>query len=200
MDNDKLMTGEEGLEIIQAMINKAKHQFGDNGHLYLMWGWVVLFCSLTQFVMLTYVNTNYHYAIWFLTWPAALYQAIYLYRRRKKKRVKTYTDDILANVWLVFVILMFLFGYMFGTIMGKDYYLFINPGFLALYGMPTFLSGIILKFRPLIIGGVCCWLLAMLSALSTPTYHLLFQAAGVIIAWIIPGYMMRSRFKKQQSA
>jgi len=194
------MTSEEGLEIIQAMINKAKHQFGDNGHLYLMWGWVVLFCSLTQFVMLTYFHFSYHYMIWFLTWPAALYQAIYLYRRKNQKRVKTYTDDILTNVWLVFVILMFLFGYMFGTIMGQDYYLFINPGFLALYGMPTFLSGIILKFRPLIIGGICCWLLAMFSALATPTFHLLFQAAGVIIAWIIPGYMMRLRFKKQESA
>jgi hypothetical protein len=198
IENDKLSSGEEGLAIIQAMINKAKHQFGDNGHLYLMWGWVVLFCSLTQFVILRFFYTPYHYVVWFITWFAALYQAIYLRKRKRQKGVRTYTDDILSNVWLVFIILMFLFGYMFGTMMGKDYYLFINPGFLALYGMPTFLSGIILKFRPLIIGGICCWVLAMVSALSSPTYHLLFQAVGVIIAWIVPGYMMRSRFYKQQ--
>jgi hypothetical protein len=90
-----------------------------------------------------------------------------------------------------------MFGFLFGSIMGREYYRFINPCFLALYGMPTFLSGIILKFRPLIIGAVSCWVLAMLSAFTSPIYHLLFLAAGVIIAWIIPGYLMRSRFKKQ---
>ncbi|HTF31790.1 MAG TPA: hypothetical protein VK625_23190 [Flavitalea sp.] len=198
MENDQLSTGEEGLAIIQSMINKAKNQLGDNGHLYLMWGWVVLVCSLTQFVILNFFYSPYHYMVWFVTWLAVIYQAIYLYTRKKKKRVKTYTDDIISNVWLVFVILMFLFGFLFGSIMGKDYYHVINPGFLALYGMPTFLSGIILKFRPLIMGGICCWILAMISAFASPTYHLLFLAAGVIIAWIIPGYIMRSKFKKQQ--
>jgi hypothetical protein len=200
MENDQLSTGEEGLAIIQSMINKAKNQMGDNGHLYLMWGWVILLCSLTQFVLLTYFSSPYHYVVWFVTWLAVIYQAIYLYRKKKQKRVKTYTDDIISNVWFVFVILMFLFGFLFGSIMGKDYYLFINPAFLALYGMPTFLSGIILKFRPLIIGGICCWILAMFSAFANPAYHLLLLGAGVVIAWIIPGYMMRSRFRKQQIA
>jgi hypothetical protein len=57
-----------------------------------------------------------------------------------------------------------------------------------------------LKFRPLVVGGICCWLLSICAAISTSEFHLLFLAAGVIIAWIIPGYMMRSKFKKQQLA
>ena len=200
MENDKLTSGEESLAIIHAMINKAKHQFSDNGHLYLLWGWVVLLCSITQFLILKFFYTPYHSLVWLLTWLAVIYQAIYLYKRKKHQRVKTYTDEILGSVWLVFVILMFLFGIMFAIILGKDYYLFINPGFLAIYGMPTFLSGVILKFRPLVVGGICCWLLSICAAISTSEFHLLFLAAGVIIAWIIPGYMMRSKFKKQQLA
>ncbi|MHA4843737.1 hypothetical protein ACX0G7_06225 [Flavitalea antarctica] len=200
MENDKLTSGEESLAIIHAMINRAKHQFSDNGHLYLLWGWVVLFCSVSQFVIINFFYTPYHNLVWLLTWVAVGYQFVYLYRRKKQQRVKTYTDEILGSVWLVFVILMLLFGVMFGVIMGPTYYLLINPGFLALYGMPTFLSGVILKFRPLIAGGICCWILSIFAALSAPDFHLLFLAAGVVIAWIIPGYMMRSRFNKQKLA
>jgi uncharacterized membrane protein len=200
MENDKLTSGEESLAIIHAMINKAKHQFSDNGHLFLLWGWVVLFCSISQFVIINFFYTPYHNLVWLLTWVAVLYQAVYLYRRKKQQRVKTYTDEILGSVWLVFVILMLLFGIIFGIVLREDHYLLINPGFLALYGMPTFLSGVILKFRPLIIGGISCWLLAVSAAISSPDFHLLFLAAGVIIAWIIPGYIMRSKFNKQKLA
>jgi hypothetical protein len=200
MENDKLTSGEQSLAIIQEMINKAKHQFGDNGHLYLMWGWVVLICAVSQFVLLTFFKSPYHYSVWMATWLAAIYQQVYISRRKKKRLVKTYTEDILSYVWIVFVIMMFMFGFIFGSIMGTEYFRFINPGFLALYGMPTFLSGIILKFRPLVIGAIACWILAMFSAFAAPNFHLLFLAAGVIIAWIVPGYMMKSKFKKQQIA
>jgi hypothetical protein len=196
MENDQLSTGEEGLAIIQSMINKAKNQFGDNGHVYLLWGWVILLCSITEFIMIYYFNYKHHYMVWFLTWGTGIYHGIYAYRTKRKRIVKTYTDDILSYVWMVFLVLMLLFGLVFGMILGKDYYRIINPGFLALYGMPTFLSGIIIKFRPLIIGAVCCWILSITSALSTPVFHLLLLAAGVICGWIIPGYLMRVRYKR----
>lgn len=197
MENDKLTSGEESLAIIQSMINTAKSQISNNGHLYLMWGWLVLVCSLAEFYLLNIARYPYHYAVWFLTWFAGIYQGIYSYRNRHKRKVRTYTDEILSYVWIVFMILMFMFGFMFGAILGNEFYKFINPGFLALYGMPTFLSGIILKFRPLIIGAICCWVLAITATLTPVKYNLLLLAAGVICAWIIPGYLMRSKFRKQ---
>lgn len=72
----------------------------------------------------------------------------------------------------------------------------IDPMILVLYGMPTFLSGVILKFRPLIIGGICCWLLAIVSPFVDNDFQLLLLATGVCAGWIIPGYILRNRFKK----
>jgi len=66
-----------------------------------------------------------------------------------------------------------------------------------MYGMPTFLSGIILKFRPLIIGGVCCWVFSFFSSFVASEYQSLFIAAAVIVAWIIPGYILKQIFKKE---
>jgi hypothetical protein len=93
------------------------------------------------------------------------------------------------------VVLMLLFGFLFGRLLGEEYYRFINPGFLALYGMPTVISGTILRFRPLILGGIFCWILALISTVTAYPYQLLLLGAAVIAAWIIPGYLLRNRYK-----
>jgi hypothetical protein len=94
---------------------------------------------------------------------------------------------------------MFLMGYVFGSILGDEYYKMVSPGFLVLYGIPTFLSGIILRFKALVIGGICCWILSVLSLLVSPSYQLLFLSAAMLAAWIIPGYLLRSKYKKTNS-
>lgn len=193
---EEKFTPEQSLELIGQMINKAKNKFGENGHLYLLWGWAILACSLAQFILAYYVKWEHHYMVWFLTWLVFIYQMIYLARQKKREKVKTYTDDIIKIVWITFVVLMFLFGFLFGKLMGEEYYKFFNPGILALYGMPTVLSGAILKFRPLVIGGIFCWILSIISPYIPFQYQLLLLSAAVIAAWIIPGYLMRKRFKQ----
>jgi hypothetical protein len=131
-----------------------------------------------------------------LTWLAFIYQTFYLIREKRRERVKTYADNIIGFVWMVFVVMMFLFGFLFGRELGDNYYKMISPGFLALYGMPTFLSGIILKFRPLILGGISCWVLSIISLFIPYHLQLLLLSVAVGIAWIIPGYLLRSKYKK----
>ena len=194
--NTQKLSELESLAIIQNMINKAKNEFSENGHMYLLWGWVILICSVGHFILIHFTDYSKHYLIWMLTWLAVIYQLIYLYRVRKKQRVRTYTDEIIGYVWMVFVILMFLFAFLFGRMLGNSYYHYINPGFLALYGMPTFLSGVILKFRPLQAGGICCWILSIAATTISYDYQLLLLAAAVIVAWIVPGYILRRRYKK----
>src|ERR1051325_1728372 len=102
---------QDSLLLIESMIKKAKNRFGENGFLYLLWGWVILFCSLSQFVLHYFVHYERHYLVWMTTWLALGVQFIYIYRKRRRKRVSTYTEDILRYVWITFVILMFLLGF-----------------------------------------------------------------------------------------
>jgi hypothetical protein len=194
MEDEKL-SGKESLEIIQSMINKARNQFGENGHLYLLWGWVVLFCSMAEFLLLHFYDYPKHYLVWMLTWLAFIYQVIYVYRNKKREKVKTYTGDILGYVWLVFVILMLMTTILFSVLAQSKTQALINPFILSLYGMPTFLSGKILRFNPLVIGGICCWLLALIAAFMPYDIQILFFGLSVIIAWIIPGSLLRKRFQ-----
>lgn len=193
-ENEKQMTEAESLSIISAMINQARNRFSETGTLYLLWGWVVLICCLTQFVSLKYFNYEKGYQVWFLTWLAVIYQFIYLAKKKKSEKVKTFADEILGFVWMAFVSCTAILVYL--LIVQKSYYS-IYPTILVMYGMPTFLSGIILKFKSLIIGGVCCWILALCTPFIFREYYLLLLALAVITAWIIPGYLLRAKYKKQ---
>jgi hypothetical protein len=175
--SEERFSPEQSLQLIGSMINTAKGRFSENGHLYLLWGWTVFVCSIAQFILMYYVRFEQHYLVWMLTWLVFIYQMVYLSRQKKKIKVRTYMDEIMGVVWITFVILMFLFGFLLGMLMGDDYYRYINPAFLALYGMPTVLSGTILKFIPY-------------------EYQLLLLAVAVAIAWIVPGYILRSKYKK----
>lgn len=185
----------DSLQLIERMINKAQNRFSENGHLYLLWGWVVLVCSITSFVAIYfYDNAKILMYVWMLTIPTVIYQMIYLARVKKNTAVRTYTDEINSYVWFVFVIM----GFLVGIIVGRSGHpeLF-NPFVLMLYGMPTFLSGVILKFMPLRIGAICCWILSLVSVLIPYQFSFLLLAMAVITTWIVPGYLLRSRFKTQ---
>src|SRR5262245_52918671 len=109
--SDENFSPEQSLKVIHSMIEKAKNQFSESGHLYLLWGWVVLLCSLAQFVLYKIVHYEKHYMVWMACWGAVIYQFIYLYRKHRRERVKTYTDKIIGIVWLAFFMLMVLIGF-----------------------------------------------------------------------------------------
>lgn len=184
----------QSLELIAGMINKAKNKFSESGTLYLVWGIAVLICSLSQFVLgniLGYKNAHY---VWFFTWAVYIYQAIFLFRKKKNLKVKTYTDEIIGYVWICFIICFFIM--LFILLYSKSFNL-IYSSILVLYAIPTFLSGTILKVKPLITGGICCWALAFSSLFIPLNYHLLLISIAVLVAWIIPGLYLRNKFLTQ---
>lgn len=188
-------SAKDSLQLIESMISKAQNRFNENGHLYLLWGWVILACSITSFVSIyffgSYKNLMY---VWMLTLPTVIYQMIYLSRVKKSTTVRTYTDEINSYVWMVFVVMGFLVGIIIGRSGHPELF---NPLILMLYGMPTFLSGIILKFAPLRIGAISCWVLALVSVFVPYEFSFLLLGLAVITTWIVPGYLLRSRFKQQ---
>ena len=197
MENkEKNLSPEESLQLIESMINKAKDQFGEDGHLYILWGWLVLVCSVAEFVLFHFFQYEKHYLVWSVSWLLLIYQIYYLLKKHRKQKVRTYTASIIAYVWVTFVILTFLIGFLIGRLGGDDqYFLHIFPLLLALYGMPVFLSGIIIRFRPLALGGICCWVLSVIATFLPYAYQMLMLSLAMICAWLIPGYLLRSKYR-----
>ncbi len=194
MKQETVLNESQSLELIASMINKAKNNFAENGMLYLLWGWVVLICCTTQFIASYFFNLPYAHFVWFLTWAVVIYQIFYLRKRKQLQRSKTYTNEITGMVWLVFFICMVLVIFISIQFQNAE---MINPLLLVLYGVPTVLSGAIMKFKPLVFGGIFCWVLAVISPFVKVEFHMLLIALSVIAAWIIPGYLLQVKYKKE---
>ncbi|MEJ7671852.1 MAG: hypothetical protein WKF59_03890 [Chitinophagaceae bacterium] len=64
---------------------------------------------------------------------------------------------------------------------------------------PHFYQVSFLRFKPLKIGGIICWLLAIGAMFTTYQYQLLLLALAVIAAWIIPGFILRAKYNKENN-
>ena len=144
MENSETkMSESESMQLITSMINKAKNLYGETGLFYLIWGWVILFCFLTEFINGLFFHNPKGNFVWLLIYVVLIFQIIYKRRTKKFQRTKTYTREINEFVWIAFFICLMLT--IFTCVTLKRYEL-INPLLLIMYGMPTFLSGIIIKF------------------------------------------------------
>ena len=189
MANENELTEQQSLEIITQMINKAKEDYEETGIGALLWGSLVTFCALITFGNF-YWHITIFYFVWFLTLFALIPQIIISVRTAKRKKYKTYRDEAMAAIWISFGVALFLVA-----IYSSKYEL-PNAGalFMIVYGIPTFATGYIHQFKPMIIGGIVFWVCAAICFYVQFPYIMLFIAASSIIAWIIPGLILRRRY------
>ena len=190
--DDLIMSEKDSMRLITSMINKARNVVSENGFLYIVWGWVILICCVVQLLSDLLFHYPYAYYIWFSTYAVLIFQIIYLVRKKKSGITKTYTEEINAFVWIAFAIGAMLMVFICVTMKANQ---LILPLLLVFYGLPTFLSGAVLKFTPLLIGGISCWILAFLSAIIEFEFQLVLIAIAVISAWLIPGYLLQKKYK-----
>lgn len=192
MENNESLSANDSLKLIESMIYKAQNRFSENGTLYLLWGWTIFFCSLVQYFSLKYTSFSNASLVWVSVVFVMIYQIFYLSKKQKTEKVKTYTDEIIGYVWMSFGICMGLLTFIMSKL---NVWMLFYPFIFLFYGIPTFLSGAIMRFKPLMIGGICCWVLSIVASFITSIEVILLLVPAVLFGWIIPGYLLRTRFK-----
>ncbi|MBN2175444.1 MAG: hypothetical protein JW731_15035 [Bacteroidales bacterium] len=183
------MTEKESLKIIHEMIAASKGNLKDNSFFYLLWGWLVLIASITHYILL---RIGWEYA--YLPWPVlmtigGIASVIAGIRLGKKMKVITVIDKAMMYLWWAFVILILIILIM--TSMKKIDWTATYPLIISLYGLGTFVSGGILKFKPLLLGGIACWVISIIAFFVAPINVLLLTALSIVISYLIPGYMLK---------
>lgn len=185
-------TPEQSLQLIQSMINKTKQNMSDNSIYFLVWGWLTFIACTGQFVLKNIFQYEKHYMVWIVI---IIGVAFSIYQGRKDKttiKARTYVDENMKHLWAGMAISFFVLG-MILTKLGWGTVIF--PFFIMLYGLGTFVSGNFIQFRPLIIGGIIAWALAIGSTVVNYDYQMLFGAGAILISFIIPAHMLRYRNK-----
>ena len=191
---EKQIDEQMSLRIISEAIENAKANFKDNGFFYLLWGWLVLGASLLQYGLIQFSNTPYHWVGWpIIMTIGGIISGIYGYRLGKAAMVRTFVDTSMIYLWYGFTISILLIIAM--AIVNQISFQLVNPLIIVFYGLGTFVSGGILKFRPLIIGGILSWVIAVFAFMIQSEVQLLLMALSIIISYLIPGYMLQHRYK-----
>jgi hypothetical protein len=189
---EKNIDEQMSLNIIVEAIENAKSRLKDNGFFYLLWGWLVLSASLLEYGLLKFSDTQYHWVGWpVLMTIGGIVSAIYGYRLGKKATVKTHLDTAMIYLWNGFLISI-LIVLIVGAITHLSWQV-INPLVIVFYALGTFVSGGILKFKPLIIGGILAWVIAIIAFLIHSEIQLLLMAAAIVVSYLVPGYMLKNR-------
>ena len=189
---EKVLTEKESLDLITGMISKARNHYHESGTSALLWG----FANVIIFV-LAYLQSdgwiNLPFNPFWLMGIAIILQVYFSRKERGAKKTVTFRDEAHYYVWIAFGISVGIL-----TIAGglSDIGYIVLPIILLLFGIPTFISGSIKKFKPLIAGGIVCWILSIISFFLRENEVFLLVALAAFCAWVIPGFILRRNFYK----
>jgi hypothetical protein len=195
--NEKELSPQESLQLIQSMINKTKDSVGDDSFYFLLWGWMVFACCIGEFILKVYYHYPNHYFVWWLMPVGGVISGIYGSRQSKKQKVKSFVDDALDYLWialvLAFIALVFIS-------VGSGAWQTPFTYYILLYAIGTFVSGKLLRFKPLVVGGLINFVLAAVSVRFSYDYQLLIASLAILTSYIIPGHLLRIRHQQQKAS
>lgn len=192
-DNNKDFSAEESLQLITSMINKTKNAVAVDSFYFLFWGWLVFVSCVAQYLLIELEIRNSHY-VWITMPLGGVVSAFYSIRVTRNARTKTFLDEALSFIWIALAIAFFVLVYIHmvaGTWENSFTY------YILLYGVGTLASGQLLRFKPLIIGGIINFALALACVHFTYKYQLLFGAAAIFTSYVIPGHLIRNMYRKK---
>jgi hypothetical protein len=65
------------------------------------------------------------------------------------------------------------------------------PIILIICGLSTVMTGFIIRFKPIIYGGIIFWIFSIVSVFILNEYQLVIYAVAMVLGNIIPGYMLK---------
>ncbi len=226
MDNEKILSEKESLKLITEMITQAKGgYYHDSGIGAILWGTVVSFSGFMTFFTL-YFNWNIAFDWWLITLFALIPQYFISRHEKRQKVVKTHLGLALDIVWIVFGISIFgILIYihkapqMFTLFMEQNGYQLlqknINSGeitsyaltiapsvgslLLLIYAIPTLVTGVVMKFRPMIIGALITYVFFMISLFTRNPMDQLLMGISGLVNWLIPGMILWISYNKRRA-
>ncbi len=194
MREEKQLTEKESLALITSMISKAKNSSIDSGIGPLFWGVLITICSLVTFAE-TKFNVTLGFDIWLISMIAVLPQIFFTWRAKKEKVFIPHDETMMNYVWGTFAICVFMLSFYTSqthTSNGIALYMMV-------FGIPTFITGGIRNFKPMILGGLICWICSITSYYVSFPNGMLLMALSAVAAWLLPGIILRRRYLKMKN-
>ncbi|MEG1648487.1 MAG: hypothetical protein RR277_01200 [Rikenellaceae bacterium] len=192
---DKTLNSKESLELITRMIAQTRRGYESGGGIALLvWGYTSVLVTALVTVLDHYIQASWINLLWWLI-PLVGYTLMYLVMRDRVKPVKTYIDKVISYIWIVTggVAVIFPFVALFSNFIS----FFIIPVESLILITAIIITGLVISFRPLVVGG-CIALALSFSMYFISDFAYVFMALFVV-AMIIPGHILNHRGKCSKS-
>ena len=192
---DKVLTEKESLDLISQMIRNTRSRLEDNSGIpFLIWGYTTVIVAVIVWSLVT-TSGNY---LWHWLWFAipVFGGTLWLLHNKKqlnnRSRVITFVDRAISHVWIVFGIASFMI-----SIISFLTYIPILFIVLLTMGMATAITGLIIRFKPIIFSGFIGILFSPLCVIVRDASSILIFAAVFVLIMVIPGHMLNYKAKRR---
>lgn len=184
---NQILSTEQSLDIITKMIRQAHGNVKRNSIYLILWGMVITVANVGMFTLM-WIQYPKPYLIWLIAIPAWIATIYISYKHGKSASVSSHLDRINAFLWFSYGIIIFTV-----VVFGFKISYQLNPVILLMSAIPTFVSGTIIKFRPLAIGGILFWVFGIICFLVDGPWQYLVGAIAVTTGYLVPGLMLRNK-------
>ncbi|MCU0356528.1 MAG: hypothetical protein MUE95_03010 [Cyclobacteriaceae bacterium] len=182
---------QQSLTFITGMIRQAQGKMQKNSFYFLLWGWAIASAYLGMYVLMAFTDYQHPYVVWLIIIPAWIVTMIYGRKQDRQAQVFTHLDRINMWLWISFGLAVLPIA-IFGSKLNFN----ISPVILCMTAIPTFLTGIMLRFKPLLYGGINFWLCSIIAFLVDYQTQYLVGGIAIVLGYLVPGYMLRSTIEK----
>jgi len=183
----------DSLKLINEMISKVKRSYVTKGIASMVWGVLIITCSLLTWAEVRY-NWDPGFDVWLLVFLALIPQIFFSIKEKRSRKFTAHDETTTTYVWSAFAISIFILSF-YNSKFGSEQ---ATTLFMMLYGIPTFITGGMFKFKPMIVGGLICWALSVVSVFTPVDADMLLMAGSGLFAWLIPGIILWNRYQKQR--
>lgn len=171
------------------------------GILFIVWGWLLLFASLTGYMERTMaysflLEDIMNFLQIALPVVAIVFTVYFLVEQRKDKRGKPMRISI-QYLWISLVAAMVLINLIQRNVMHQINFELQHPLFMVLTAFAITITGVILRYRLLIVGGTVFGLLALAASYLELPEQLLVESLAWLIAFVMPGHLLHVKKIKQ---
>lgn len=195
MDKNNL-TPEESFDLINKAISNFKVNYKESAKTFLLWGWILTLASFSNFIILKILHAKEAYNLMgfysLCNWAVfGLIGFIFLFFMERKinkdKKVYSHLESYIKKLWIVAAASFFI-----AVVLCIKLEIAPPPIMLLIGGIATTTSGLLIKFKPLIIGGIAFFIFSIATTLVSNEYIALIVGAAIICGYLIPGYLLKS--------
>ena len=183
---EETLSPRESLDLIADAIAKTREDLRDNSFGFLLWGWLIAVASFAFFILRQYTGFQFY----FIPFPVLAAVGVTLtaswMRRKNKGGTLSYTTYFINKLWVVLGVCFFVVVFI-NVSQGKIPFTYT----LLIAAIGTLVSGWVMRFRPLVIGGILLLAAAIVSVYVADAYKPLLHGMSIIAGFLIPGYLLK---------